>query len=77
MIPIGDQGTLEPDGDRIIIRPRSGGTPEIIDATDREGNAVAKAGAAGEVGKTAIKISLLAEMSLREKRVVTWNDLPA
>jgi len=31
----------------------------------------------GEVGKDAIKISLLAEKSLREKRIVTWNDLPA
>jgi predicted dehydrogenase len=31
----------------------------------------------GEVGKEAIKISLLAEKSLRERRIVTWNDLPA
>ena len=33
--------------------------------------------ASGEVGKEAIKISLLAEKSLREGRVVSWNDLPA
>jgi len=31
----------------------------------------------GEVGKDAIKISLLAEKSLRERRIMTWNDLPA
>ena len=31
----------------------------------------------GQVGKEAIKISLLAEKSLREKRIVSWNDLPA
>lgn len=31
----------------------------------------------GQVGKEAIKISLLAEKSLRERRTVTWNDLPA
>ena len=31
----------------------------------------------GQVGKEAIKISLLAEKSLRERRPVNWNDLPA
>ena len=31
----------------------------------------------GQVGKEAIKIALLAEKSLRERRIVTWNDLPA
>ncbi len=31
----------------------------------------------GQVGKEAIKISLLAEKSLRERRIVSWNDLPA
>jgi predicted dehydrogenase len=31
----------------------------------------------GHVGKDAIKISLLAEKSLRERRIVSWNDLPA
>ena len=31
----------------------------------------------GTVGKEAIKISLLAEKSLRERRIVSWNDLPA
>ena len=31
----------------------------------------------GQVGKEAIKISLLAEKSLREKRILSWNDLPA
>jgi predicted dehydrogenase len=31
----------------------------------------------GQVGKDAVKISLLAEKSLRERRVVSWNDLPA
>ena len=31
----------------------------------------------GQVGKEAIKVSLLAEKSLRERRVVSWNDLPA
>ncbi len=31
----------------------------------------------GQVGKEAIKISLLAEKSLREGRIVSWNDLPA
>jgi predicted dehydrogenase len=31
----------------------------------------------GDVGKDAIKISLLAEKSLRERRIMTWNDLPA
>lgn len=30
-----------------------------------------------EAGKTAIKIMLLAEKSLREHRVMDWNDLPA
>ncbi len=37
----------------------------------------AKPMVSGEVGKAAIKISLLAEKSLRERRIVTWNDLPA
>jgi len=31
----------------------------------------------GQVGKEAIKISLLAEKSLRERRPQSWNDLPA
>jgi len=31
----------------------------------------------GQVGKEAIKIALLAEKSLRERRIVSWNDLPA
>ncbi|MBI3694441.1 MAG: Gfo/Idh/MocA family oxidoreductase [Acidobacteria bacterium] len=31
----------------------------------------------GEVGKEAIKISLLAEKSLRERRIVAWNELPS
>jgi predicted dehydrogenase len=31
----------------------------------------------GQVGKEAIKISLLAEKSLRERRPLSWNDLPA
>jgi predicted dehydrogenase len=31
----------------------------------------------GQVGKEAIKIALLAEKSLRERRVMSWNDLPA
>lgn len=31
----------------------------------------------GEVGKEAMKISLLAEKSVRERRIVNWNDLPA
>jgi predicted dehydrogenase len=31
----------------------------------------------GQVGRDAIKISLLAEKSLRERRIVSWNDLPA
>jgi predicted dehydrogenase len=31
----------------------------------------------GQIGKEAIKISLLAEKSLREGRIVSWNDLPA
>ncbi len=30
-----------------------------------------------EDGKTAIKLVLLAEKSLRERRIMTWNDLPA
>lgn len=33
--------------------------------------------ASGQVGKDAIKMSLLAEKSLRERRIVTWGDLPA
>jgi predicted dehydrogenase len=33
--------------------------------------------ASGQVGKEAIKISLLAEKSVREHRVVAWDDLPA
>lgn len=31
----------------------------------------------GEAGKIAMKISLLAEMSLRERRPLNWTDLPA
>jgi hypothetical protein len=31
----------------------------------------------GQVGKEAIKIALLAEKSLRERRIMSWNDLPA
>ena len=31
----------------------------------------------GQVGRDAIKISLLAEKSLRERRIVSWGDLPA
>jgi UDP-N-acetylglucosamine 3-dehydrogenase len=31
----------------------------------------------GQIGKDAIKMSLLAEKSLRERRIVTWDDLPA
>jgi predicted dehydrogenase len=31
----------------------------------------------GQIGKEAIKISLLAEKSLRERRPLGWNDLPA
>jgi predicted dehydrogenase len=30
-----------------------------------------------EDGKTAIKLVLLAEMSLRQHRIMNWNDLPA
>ena len=30
-----------------------------------------------EDGKTAIKLVLLAEMSLRTHRIMSWNDLPA
>jgi hypothetical protein len=30
-----------------------------------------------EAGKTAIKLVLLAEKSLRAHRVMNWNDLPA
>ena len=33
--------------------------------------------ASGEVGKAAIKIALLAEKSLRERRIVSWKDLEA
>ena len=32
---------------------------------------------APEAGKLAVKIMLLAEKSLREHRVMSWNDLPA
>jgi UDP-N-acetyl-2-amino-2-deoxyglucuronate dehydrogenase len=31
----------------------------------------------GETAKQVLKISLLAEKSIRERRIVTWNDLPA
>lgn len=31
----------------------------------------------GQSSKEVLKISLLAERSLREKKIVTWNDLPA
>jgi UDP-N-acetylglucosamine 3-dehydrogenase len=31
----------------------------------------------GEAGKQAAKIGLLAEKSIRERKVVSWNDLPA
>lgn len=31
----------------------------------------------GHAAKQVLKIALLAEMSLREKRIVTWQDLPA
>jgi hypothetical protein len=30
-----------------------------------------------EAGKLAVKIMLLAERSLREHRIMNWNDLPA
>ncbi|HYM09368.1 MAG TPA: Gfo/Idh/MocA family oxidoreductase [Bryobacterales bacterium] len=33
--------------------------------------------ASGQVGKEAIKISLLAEKSIRERRIIDWNELPA
>ena len=31
----------------------------------------------GQTAKQVLKISLLAEKSIRERRIVTWNDLPA
>ena len=31
----------------------------------------------GEEAKKVLKIALLAEKSIRERRIVTWNDLPA
>ena len=37
----------------------------------------AKPYVSGQVGKEAIKIALLAEKSLRERRIMSWNDLPA
>jgi hypothetical protein len=30
----------------------------------------------GQAGRDAMRVSLLAELSLREHRVVGWNDLP-
>jgi hypothetical protein len=35
-----------------------------------------RASVSGDVEKEAIKISLLAEKSLRERRVMMWEDLP-
>jgi predicted dehydrogenase len=88
-ILIGKQGgpglqTVEPGGASPSPVTAATGPAGVEAATYREYLAFAhsvrtreKPLVSGQVGKEAIKISLLAEKSLRERRPLAWNDLPA
>ena len=93
MMLIGSEGVMYPEDGKIAIRKRQGVRyvelkEEAKIAADRETydqyRAFAsdirkgKPAAVGpEAGKLAIKIMLLAERSVREHRIMNWNDLPA
>jgi len=89
MLLIGARGNTQPVGDRIVVRQGAGGaarelTPERDDGVRRQWLAFAhsvRTGAPpladGESSKAPVKIALLAEKSLRERRAVAWSELPA
>lgn len=93
MMLIGSEGVMYPENGKIAIRKRQGvryvelkTEPKM--AADRETYDQYRAFAAEirhgkpaavspQAGKLAVKIMLLAERSLREHRIMNWNDLPA
>jgi myo-inositol 2-dehydrogenase/D-chiro-inositol 1-dehydrogenase len=89
MLLIGTRGNTQPIGHRIAVRQSAGGEARMIAPAVDDGiraewlafaNSVrtgARPLADGESAKQPVKIALLAEKSIREKRVVAWGDLPA
>jgi predicted dehydrogenase len=94
MFFIGTEGSLEPDGNKLLLRKKTG-SAQVLDVGQKAGSdhdigteqmyrefaESIRTGKRplidGQEAKKVLKIALLAEKSIRERRVVTWNDLPA
>jgi predicted dehydrogenase len=103
MVLIGNQGVLQPEGEKLVVRKR-GTQPKTIEPADSTPRAVGAKPVGtdedsgthrewiaflesvrtgkqprcnGQVGKEAIRIPLMAEKSIHEKRIVNFGDLPA
>jgi predicted dehydrogenase len=102
IIVIGTEGNMQPAGNKIAVRRRTGGEPVLVEAVDSTPAAIGARPAGkdedsgtyrqlvafadsvrtgkkpfcdGQVGREAIQISLAAEKSLRQRRVVAWNEI--